>query len=144
MKLEHIEGDFGKFACQLFFRNKAIRVHILKKRLINLISSVAVECEAQGGIVGHLKAVLRSPEGLVKASLTDLQRGVDVTEKTEGAVGEETISLLFVVFGLSDQSLKDIVSRNLGLLIGSGNSRSEIMSSEGCNHKENLQTGIGS
>ena len=138
MNLEHEKGDFGKFACQLFFRNKAIRVHILKKRLINFINAVAVECEAQGGTVGHLKAVLRSPEGIVKASLTDLRFGVDVIEKIEGAEGEETIGLLFVVFGLSDESLKDIASRNRNLLIGSVNSRIEIMCFEGCNHKEKL------
>jgi len=68
-------------------------------------------------LIGHVKAFVETPNGTLRASLVDMDLGVDADDKLEGdVVNEGSMNVMAAVVGLTDHELEGIVEDALSSL----------------------------
>lgn len=79
---------------------------VLEKTLRKIGETVL---EKKDKLIGHIKATVTSKNGTMKASLVNLELGVDYNGILAENIKEGEISFLAVVHGLKDEEVKKIV-----------------------------------
>jgi len=63
--------------------------------------------------IGHIKAFFRTDAGHLRASLTDLDLGVEADDTLDGQVTGGTMTLFASAFGKSDEEIEEIIEEVL-------------------------------
>ncbi|MEX2720351.1 MAG: GTP-binding protein [Candidatus Wukongarchaeota archaeon] len=87
--------------------------------LLQIIGQKAEELGSER--IGHIKASIKTPEGVMKISLLDLKRGVEISGKSIDEFQEGEMSLLAVIGELKDEQIEQIVEETISKVFGTRN-----------------------
>lgn len=84
-------------------------------RIVEAMQAIAVDAEAAGGIVGHIKGYAETSQGFAHASCTGAGLGIDVEGRPKLALSAESqVQIVAIVMLVDLEKLTCIVSSALG------------------------------
>ena len=93
--------------------------------LIGLLEQLATSCLASGAsVIGHLKCLLRTPEGVLGCNLTSVRSGASCAARAGGEVPRAlppgmraTLDLTVLVYGLPANTIDALLHETLAALL---------------------------
>ncbi|MEM3538989.1 MAG: GTP-binding protein, partial [Nitrososphaerales archaeon] len=108
-------SGMGRAALKLSFRaNKDVNEAKLKVIVSEILNEIAnASLNSGSGLIGHIKAYLRSPSGSLKASLLDVKYGVDFAGNVKGFIKEGEMTIYVIVKSLENKLVERILENEV-------------------------------
>lgn len=108
-------SDMGKAALKLSFKanenTSEAKLKVIISEILNEIADASLN--SGSGLIGHVKAYVKTSAGSLKASLLDVKHGVDFTGNVKGFIKEGEITIYVVVKDLEDKLVEGILESKI-------------------------------
>ncbi len=113
-------ANAGSYGARAHFEAKAKLTGDELGRIVGaFLLDVARDVSSRGGMVGHLKAFVRVPEGFLKVNVVDQELGADISGNVGDAlVRAGTMNIMVVAIGIDDCQAKNVLESGLKGLDG--------------------------
>ena len=108
-------SGMGKAALKLSFKanenTSEAKLKVIISEILNEIADASLN--SGSGLIGHVKAYVKTSAGSLKASLLDVKHGVDFTGNVKGFIKEGEITIYVVVKDLEDKLVEGILESKI-------------------------------
>lgn len=111
-------ANAGSFGIRLDFEaKKPMAAAEISEVVGGALLKIGKELSTGGGLIGHVKAFVKAPEGFVKVNLVDLEIGYDFEDSLAGKkVAKGTMNVMAAVVGSSDEEVRDAVEMGVAAM----------------------------